>query len=268
MHSGDGAVRWPPGSSAHRVAERSGSVIRVGTAGWSLPRAVQQHFPGEAPHLARYAQIFPAAEINSSFHRPHKPGVYARWAASTPPSFRFAVKIPKTITHTAKLVAPEALLDVFLAESAALGARRDCLLVQLPPSLQFDGVTARAFLAALRDRWPGDAVLEPRHPTWFSGEAEAMMVEHRIGRVAADPVRVPGANVPAGWPDVAYYRLHGSPRTYYSSYASDHLATLAARLLAHQREGARTWCIFDNTASGAAAGNALELLRRLADREA
>ena len=36
------------------------SAIRVGTAGWSLPRAVQEHFPGEGPHLARYARVFPA----------------------------------------------------------------------------------------------------------------------------------------------------------------------------------------------------------------
>lgn len=244
-----------------------GGIIRVGTAGWSLPRAVQDEFPGEGAHLARYARVFPAAEINSSFHRPHKAGVYARWAAATPASFRFAVKIPKAITHGQRLAGADELLATFLAEAAALGDRLECLLVQLPPSLALDREVARRFFAALRERWPGGVVLEPRHETWFTTEASSMLEEMGVGRVAADPVRAAGGDVPAGWPGIAYYRLHGSPRTYYSSYQHDYIAALADRLIAHRRAGARSWCIFDNTASGAAAGNALELLRLLAGRE-
>lgn len=244
-----------------------GAIIRVGTAGWSLPRAVQEAFPGEGPHLARYARVLPAAEINSSFHRPHKPSVYARWAAATPASFRFAVKIPKTITHGLRLAGGDELLAAFMGEAQALGDRLECLLVQLPPSLALDPEVARRFLAVVRDRWAGDVVLEPRHGTWFTQEADALLAEMRVGRVAADPLRAPGGDVPAGWPGIAYYRLHGSPRTYYSSYQPDYLAALADRLVAHRRSGVRSWCIFDNTASGAAAGNALELMRMLASRE-
>ena len=245
------------------MASDSEPAVRVGTAGWSLPRAVQEHFPGEGPHLARYARVFPAAEINSSFHRPHKPSVYARWADATPESFRFAVKIPKTITHLAKLVDSDEALGTFLGEATTLGERLDCLLVQLAPSLQLDESVARKFFATLRDRWAGDVVLEPRHATWFTADADAMLVEHRVGRVGADPLRAPGGDVAGGWPGIAYYRLHGSPRTYYSSYGAAYLASLAERLTAHQREGRRVWCIFDNTASGAAAGNALDLIRLL-----
>ena len=238
-------------------------VVRVGTAGWSLPRAVQEEFPGEGPHLARYARVFPAAEINSSFHRPHKPSVYARWAASTPESFRFAVKIPKAITHVARLAEPSALLDTFMGEASALGNRLDCLLVQLPPSLALDDEVARRFFAAVRERWQGDVVLEPRHATWFTAPASAMLTDLRIGRVAADPLRAPGGDVPGGWPGIAYYRLHGSPRTYYSSYDPAYIAVLADRLRSHVRAGVGVWCIFDNTASGAAAANALDLMRTL-----
>ena len=241
-------------------------VIRVGTAGWSLPRAVQEHFPGEGPHLARYARVLPTAEINSSFHRPHKPSVYGRWAATTPESFRFAVKVPKTITHGQRLAGADELLGAFIAESAALGSRLECLLVQLPPSLALDRDVAAQFFESLRARWHGDVVLEPRHATWFTAEADAMLVQLRIGRVAADPARVPGAEAPGGWRGIAYYRLHGSPRTYYSSYASEYLEDLADRLAAHRAAGVRSWCIFDNTASGAAAANALELMRLLALR--
>lgn len=239
------------------------SAVYVGTAGWSLPRAVQEQFPGEGPHLARYARVFPAVEINSSFHRPHRPAIYERWAAATPESFRFAVKVPKTITHGLRLAEPAALLDAFLGEARALGSRLACLLVQLPPSLELDVDVARAFFASVRERWPGDVVLEPRHATWFTPLAEAMLRDSRVGRVAADPVRAPGGDRPAGWEGIAYYRLHGSPRTYYSTYDQSYLAALAERLAAHRRAGVTTWCIFDNTASGAAASNALDLMREL-----
>ena len=240
-------------------ADEGASIVRIGTAGWSLPRAVQAHFPGDGPHLARYARVFPAAEINSSFHRPHKSSTYARWGDATPESFRFAVKIPKTITHIAKLVGSEPLLDAFLDEAGALGDRLECVLVQLPPSLALDEGIAARFFASLRERWAGDVVLEPRHGSWFTSGANVMLREKQIGRVAADPVLADGGGAPAAWPAIAYYRLHGSPRTYYSSYDPGYLATLAGRLMSHHREGARVWCIFDNTASGAAAGNALDL---------
>ena len=68
--------------------------ILVGTAGWTLPRDVQHQFPPEGSHLARYAARFPVAEINSSFHRPHRPSTWARWASEVPPHFRFCAKLP------------------------------------------------------------------------------------------------------------------------------------------------------------------------------
>src|SRR5215207_5123302 len=95
----------------------------VGTAGWSLPRAVQELVEGHGTHLMRYARAFPVAEINSSFHRPHRRSTYAKWAASVPENFRFSLKLPKTITHQQKLVDTAALLDAFLGESAGLGAK-------------------------------------------------------------------------------------------------------------------------------------------------
>ncbi|SRR5581483_207180 len=77
--------------------------LRIGVAGWSLPRAVLDEFPREGSHLARYAARLNCAEINSSFYRPHQPATYARWAASVPANFRFAVKLPRAITHDARL---------------------------------------------------------------------------------------------------------------------------------------------------------------------
>ncbi|MDQ3069479.1 MAG: DUF72 domain-containing protein [Acidobacteriota bacterium] len=228
-------------------------MYRIGTAGWTIPRASAERAAGEGSHLQRYARVFDVAEINSSFHRPHSEKTYARWAEQTPAGFLFSVKMPRTITHDARLRRSRAPLARFLGESAGLGDRRGPLLVQLPPSFAFDRRVAARFLDLLRAHHTGPVVWEPRHPTWFTPAADALLSSYEAGRVGADPARVPEAAVPGGWPGIIYYRLHGSPRVYWSNYPAEFLVNLESRL----RAGA--WCIFDNTAAGAAFDNALDL---------
>lgn len=238
-------------------------MILVGCAGWSLPRELQSWFGEGASHLTRYASRFPVAEINSSFHRAHQPWVYQRWAASVPPDFRFSAKLPKTITHERRLVDCATPLQDFLAQAAPLGPRLACLLVQLPPSLAFDAAVATPFLELLRASFGGALALEPRHASWFGVPPDALLRRLRVARVLADPVRHEPGRAPGGWPQQVYLRLHGSPRMYYSSYSPELLQALADRMRLAEAEGAQVWCIFDNTASGAATGDALTLLRLL-----
>lgn len=235
--------------------------LRIGCAGWSLPRDQWPHFPAEGSHLERYAARFDAVEIDTSFYRPHRPETYVRWAASTPAHFRFAVKLPKTITHERQLVDAMPPFDDFLAQVAGLGDKLGCLLVQLAPRLAFDAAVARRFLAGVRQRHAGRLALEPRHASWFTPEADALLAEHQVGRVLADPVLHEGAAAPGGWPGLVYLRLHGAPKVYWSAYDKALLTRLASRLRQAQDEGAECWCVFDNTASGAAVANALALQR-------
>ncbi|HEX8167285.1 MAG TPA: GNAT family N-acetyltransferase [Beijerinckiaceae bacterium] len=237
--------------------------IRIGTAGWTVPKAVAEKFPGEGGHLARYAGRFDAVEINSSFYRPHRPATYARWAECVPEDFRFAVKVPRLVTHELRLVDSSGPFESFLFETAPLGERLGPLLVQLPPSLAFDADAAEAFFAMLRERFQGPVACEPRHASWFTPDAEALLVRHAVARVAADPARAKGAGEPAGWPGLVYVRLHGSPQIYFSDYEPAYLEALARRLAALAAGGAEVWCIFDNTAHGFAAPNALSVRRLL-----
>jgi uncharacterized protein YecE (DUF72 family) len=237
--------------------------VFIGTAGWSIPRAAAHRFAGEGTHLQRYARVLSAAEINSSFHRPHSAATYAKWAGCAPRTFRFAVKIPRTITHDQKLRRARPALDRFFDETAGLGGKRGPLLVQLPPSLAFEPRVARTFFQRARARYNGPIVCEPRHETWFSLSADALLARHKVARVAADPARVAGADRPGGWKGIVYYRLHGSPRTYWSKYDAAYIETLAAEITAVP-SSIDVWCVFDNTASGAALENAWELQSLLA----
>jgi uncharacterized protein YecE (DUF72 family) len=231
---------------------------RIGTAGWTVPAEI----PRTGSHLYHYARNFNCAEINSSFYRPHRPATWARWAAETPETFRFSVKAPKTITHEARLVGTDPLLRAFIQQLEPIRPKLGPVLFQLPPSLDFDAAVARAFFEDLRSMLPGETALEPRHASWFSAEAEELLRIHRVARVAADPSTAaaqpsqPGADM-----NLVYYRLHGSPRMYYSAYDEAVLHDLAQRVCSHPN----VWVIFDNTAAGHAYPNALELQQLTSD---
>lgn len=254
------------GRTSHiELSRKSRSMVYVGTAGWSLPRSVADQFAGDGPHLARYARVFSCAEINTSFYRDHARETYARWAALTPRHFRFAVKLPQTITHENALRRARQPLMHFLGQVSGLGSRLGPLLIQLPPSLQFEPRVAKQFFTVLRECHAGPAACEPRHASWFGDRAEALMTLHRIARVAADPAPHANAQQPGGWMGsavdraaLAYFRLHGSPRKYWSAYSREYVAELATTLRSLPRR-LNAWCVFDNTASGAAAENALML---------
>jgi uncharacterized protein YecE (DUF72 family) len=238
------------------------SVLYIGTAGWAIRADQKALFPDRPSHLARYATRFNCVEINSSFYRPHRPATYAKWAASVPAGFRFAVKMPRTITHNARLSGAEELLDRFLKECTALGEKLGPILIQLPPSLKCDENIAENFFTVLRAQFDGLVALEPRHDSWFAPKIDALLKRYRIARVAADPipskVSAKGAAQPGGDTTLAYYRLHGSPRIYYSAYEKAALERLAAEV-AVLPDDKECWCVFDNTALGHAAHDAASL---------
>jgi len=204
--------------------------LRIGCAGWTIRKQHATLFPPSGSHLERYAQRFAAVEINSSFRRPHRRTTYERWSAAAPRGFAFSVKAPKEITHVLRLAGADAALDTFLEQVTGLQGKLGLLLFQLPPSLAFDPRAVGLFFAALRTRFDGGVVCEPRHPSWFTARAEELLMEFRIGRVAADPAVASAAAVPGGWHGLAYFRLHGSPRVYYSQYDTGQIQRFAQRL--------------------------------------
>lgn len=242
---------------------RKSASIYVGCAGWSLPRAQWPNFPSEGSHLERYATRFNAVEIDSSFYRPHRRSTYEKWASSVPSDFRFAVKTPRTLTHENRLANAAPIIDAFLDQAGGLGEKLGPLLVQMPPSLAFDARTANACFAALRSRHPGELMVEPRHASWFTETAETLCEAFEIARVAADPPPHVKAAEPGAWKKPAYFRLHGAPRMYYSRYDESTLDRIAAEVRHRARTGDPAWCIFDNTAEGAAIPDALYMLNAL-----
>jgi uncharacterized protein YecE (DUF72 family) len=225
---------------------------RVGTAGWSVPTGKKE----QETHLYRYSRTLSCVEINSSFYRPHRATTWAKWAKETPPNFRFSIKAPKTVTHEEKLRNPAPLLKAFFEQIQPMHEKMGPILLQLPPSLSFDFALADDFFSLLRGLYEGEVVLEPRHATWFTTSADALLKRLAIARVAADPPKGdPIAAMPSGDTRLAYYRLHGSPRIYYSNYEDEFLTAFGTEVESRDN----VWIIFDNTALSYAYSNALRL---------
>jgi uncharacterized protein YecE (DUF72 family) len=236
--------------------------VRVGCAGWSIPSRHAHLFGEGDSHLARYATRFDVVEINSTFYREHKASTFERWAAGVPAGFRFSAKLPRAITHDARLQGAGDMLTAFFDSTAGLGRKLGGVLVQLPPSLAFDVRVSDRFFAVLRRRFDGPVACEPRHASWFGAAAETVFGRYAIARAAADPAPVPEAARPGGthagtrW---SYWRWHGSPRKYYSRYDDAALALLAHALAGRGSVRAPAWCILDNTAHGHAMDDAARL---------
>jgi uncharacterized protein YecE (DUF72 family) len=215
--------------------------LRIGCAGWTIPKHRASLFPASGSHLERYAQRLTAVEINSSFYRPHRRTTYEGWAAAVPEGFAFSVKAPKMITHELRLLGADAALAKFLGQASGLGDTLGALLFQLPPSLGFDLAAARSFFVGLRTRFGGAVVCEPRHTDWFAPCADRLLREFRIARAAADPPIVGAAAGPGGWDGLLYLRLHGAPRMYYSEYRPDQIERFAQQLAGAPTD-CPAWC--------------------------
>jgi uncharacterized protein YecE (DUF72 family) len=238
------------------------TALRIGTAGWALPKTLRVSPPGSKSVLEQYALQFDVVEINSSFYRPHRRSTYERWRASVPEAFRFAVKLPRVITHELGLARCQNETLSFMQAAAGLEHKLAVILVQLPPSRLFEQAIAAAFFNMLRQQTAAQIICEARNPSWFARDATAVFEAYRITRVVADPVPLGCEFTAQPHAQFAYFRLHGSPRMYYSHYSIDYLQGVAAAAAA----SAETWCIFDNTAAAAAWPDAITLQRLIAAR--
>jgi len=237
-----------------------------GTAGWSNPPTERNHRAPENSHLQHYAAHFNAVEINSSFYRSHARKTYERWSADTPAGFRFAAKAPRSITHDNGLKHCRRELRQFLQETAGLGKKLAVILVQTPASLEFDRAVATRFFKSVTEASSARVAFEPRHLSWFEPRAQATLSDLNVSRVVADPAKCEGAGEPPHAARLIYYRLHGSPRMYYSAYSEEYLSNLSKQIQTLRKRSKEVWCMFDNTARHASWGNALYLQHLLGAR--
>jgi uncharacterized protein YecE (DUF72 family) len=233
----------------------------IGTASWVIPKNVSDKFPPEGTHIERYSRLFNCVEINSSFYKEHLKETYQKWAASVPEDFKFSVKLSRYFTQKQRLKDTGPHLRDILNGISGLGKKWGVLLVQLPPSLDFDFKVAEKFFDKLKSQTKSvSIIIEPRHPSWGSKKSIDLLSKYSISKVLADPEPcVITKEMRIKVERTRYLRLHGSPKIYKTLYPQSIIHRLAKSIVDPLAPAQETWCIFDNTAYGYATINALEL---------
>jgi uncharacterized protein YecE (DUF72 family) len=238
--------------------------IHIGVAGWSIPSAQAHLAPAEGTHLQRYARTLNAVELNRTFYALPRVATVRKWVECVPENFRFSLKLSKTITHELKFQKAIPALKEFIDLAQEFGEKLGPILVQTPPSLEAEDHVLD-FLEQFRELFDGSIVMEPRHSTWTDARVDLRLKELRIARVAADPAKVPALATPGGDRSITYFRLHGSPRIYWSEYTEEMLKEWVRQIREAMRSSRKVWVIFDNTARDAAFPNAMRMRKLLSD---
>ena len=152
--------------------------LLAGASGYSFKEWKGSFYPKDMKPegmLAFYGERLPTVEINNTFYQMPKTAVLENWSKATPPSFRFAIKASRRITHMARLKAESAADSVaFLYKNLQiLKEKRGPVLFQLPPFLKKDLPRLKDFLAIL----PPDhgAAFEFRNESWFSDDVYELL---------------------------------------------------------------------------------------------
>jgi uncharacterized protein YecE (DUF72 family) len=258
--------------------------IRLGACAWSFEEWRGSFYPAELPEerwLEYYARYFPAVEIDSTFYAAPSETTVLRWAESTPASFRFACKLPRSITHACRLRDCTAEFTQFLRVLEPLAPKLNVILVQLPPS--FSPRDGRGVLRSFLEQLPRDFrfAIEFRHPGWHKTQVVRLLQKHRVCWVWADTSPLNERNLAPFelWPnttDFIYVRLLGD---YSTKYAQDGarlhqygkllwkreaaVESWALKIERHVEEARSVWAFVNNHFEGFAPETCQRLAQRL-----
>jgi len=240
----------------------------VGTSGWQYRDWRGVLYPDGLPQrawLERFAEQFPAVEVNNAFYRLPEKAVFERWREQTPAGFAVAVKVSRYLTHIKRLRDPAEPVARLTGRAEGLGERLGPYLLQLPPTLRSDPGLLDACLAC----FPAGVrvTVEPRHESWWTGEVRDVLRRRRAALCWADRLGRPATPlwVTADW---GYVRLHQGTASPRPSYGRTALATWLDRIDGGWRgtADADVFVFFNNDPGGAAVRNARTLCRMAGHR--
>ena len=191
------AASWPPRSRRQ--------LLFAGTSGFSYSAWKGKFYPSTlagSKMLGYYAEKLNGVELNGSFYRTPPESTLLRWAADTPPGFRFCMKANRGLTYSGEMFDRVGLARIFTERIAVMGDRLGPVLLQFPPVRKKNLTLLDSLLTALNR----PAAAEFRHESWFDEDTYRVLREHSGALVITDEAKWPQAPlVELG--TVAYFRL-------------------------------------------------------------
>lgn len=227
----------------------------IGCSGFYYKSWKGVFYPDKLPQrewLDYYCQHFGTLELNVTFYRFPQLSFLQNWYKRSPEDFRFAVKVPRLITHYKKFVDTGQLLaDFYTTVGKGLQDKLKCVLFQLPPRIAYSEQLLEQILNAVDMGFTN--VLEFRHPSWWRQDVYDALAGRKIIFCGMSHPSLP-PEVIVNMPTV-YYRMHGDTQLYGSSYSERQLEKLVADI---QAKGGvdEAYIYFNNDMQGHAIQNA------------
>jgi len=180
--------------------------LLAGTSGFSYKEWVGEFYPDKLAAkdmLAHYATRLPIVEINNTFYRMPNATSIQGWRSQVPDSFRFAIKVPRRISHIKRLRDCGEELAFLLRALADLSPCLGSLLVQLPPHARCDEAALAGFLGLVPE---GTRVaFEFRNDSWHVPAVFKLLESRNAALVQSE---IDESFEPLPWTaDWAYLRL-------------------------------------------------------------
>ena len=216
--------------------------VRCGIGGWTFEPWRGVFYPEKWPHareLEYAARKLTAIEINGTYYSTFKPDSWAKWRASTPDGFKFAVKASRFCTNRRELADMGESMGKFLNQGISeLGDRLGPILWQFMGTKKFDPVDFEGFLKLLPDKLDGLPlvhVLEPRHASFCTPEFIALARKYNATVCLAEHETYPRIADVTG--PVVYARLQTGSDDIETAYEAGDLDLWTARFKAYAEGG-------------------------------
>jgi len=241
--------------------------IFLGTSGWSYREWEGSFYrKGEKNKLRAYSQVFHTVEIDSTFYRYPSRGTVIGWLRYSPSDFVFSAKIPKLITHDKKLGLEgdiQSDLNAFLEimQPLQLDGKLACLLIQLPPSYDYNLENLETFFQKLQPQFK--FAVEFRNLSWMRNETWELLKKYEVAYANVDePLLPPEVHLTA---DFAYFRWHGKGKRPWFDYKYEkkELEPWVPKLEDTSKKVKKIFGYFNNHFHGYAPEDCLNLIERL-----
>jgi uncharacterized protein YecE (DUF72 family) len=229
----------------------------IGCSGYHYDEWRRIFYPQDLPvrqWFEFYSAHFNTLELNVTFYRFPKANSLRTWFDKSPEDFTFSVKAPRLISHFKRLIEAQTALNHFY-EQVTDGLKRKCgpVLFQFPSTFVYEEHRLERIVNLVNPTLTN--VVEFRHPSWWRPDVFQAFKENNITFCGMSHPNLPADVVTTS--DIVYYRFHGVPHLYTSTYTSQELEDVAQRI--QNMTGVKeAFIYFNNTGQAAAVANAKE----------
>jgi uncharacterized protein YecE (DUF72 family) len=146
--------------------------------------------------LAQYARSLPTVEVDSTFYGRPRATSIDEWRAAVPDDFRFALKVPREVTHKRRFKDAGEVFGFFVERARGLREKLGPILLQCPPDFAPSPANRSRLFEFLEAYLPDDVKVsvELRDSGWFDDGLFALAKDKRFTIVAAESERFDAAS--------------------------------------------------------------------------